>query len=88
MIGANIFKKPTLTILFDPQERLSASSSGKTEFFNSDEQKRFENTLCDILNNPETTKFFVKNGNEFVKNYLANHGVASEYLANRINENV
>ena len=88
LLEANILKKPALTILFDSQEHLSASNSGKTEYFHSDEQKRFENTLCDVLNNPDTTKLFVQKGNEFVNNYLTNPGNASEYLANIINENI
>jgi len=86
LLEANIFKKPTMTIVFDPQERFSASSSGNTLFFNTDEQDRFENTLYDILKKSETSELLVKRGNEFIKKYLANHGTASEYLANKIDE--
>ena len=77
-----------MTILSDPQERLSASSSGNTIFFNADEQARFENTLSDILKKNETSEFLIKNGKEFIKKYLANPGTASEYLAKKINENI
>lgn len=88
LLEANILEKPTMTILSDPQERLSASSSGNTIFFNADEQARFENTLSDILKKNETSEFLIKNGKEFIKKYLANPGTASEYLAKKINENI
>ena len=87
LLEANILKKPTLTILSDPQERLSASSSGNTMFFNANEEEKFKNIVNEILTKKETSKIFVNNGNDFIKKYLANAGNASEYLANIIDQN-
>ena len=88
LLEANILEKPTLTILSDPQERLSASSSGNTMFFNANEEERFKNTVNEILMKKEISKIFVNNGNDFIKKYLANPGNASEYLANIIDQNI
>lgn len=86
LLEANIFKKPTITFLFDSQEGLSASSSGNTLFFDTNEQEQFLNTLYAILKKSETSELLVNKGNEFVKKYLANHGTSSEYLADKIDE--
>lgn len=86
LLEANILKKPTMTIIFDPQERSSSSSSGYTTYFNSDERIKFENTLFDILQDHKISDFCVNKGTEFVKKYLANPGTSSEYLANKIDE--
>jgi len=83
LLEANIFEKPTMTILPDPQELFSASSSGHSKIFTVDERDKFENYFDSIMQNKNNAvEKSILQGNDFVKKYLSNPGTASDFLAN------
>ncbi|TSA17056.1 MAG: hypothetical protein D4R72_05695, partial [Nitrosopumilales archaeon] len=86
LMDANIFEKPTVTIMYNHGEFLSRLSNGHSEFFENTDYVKFEEYIHNILVNDKIRNENIKKGIEFVNSYLANHGHASEYLANKISE--
>ncbi|MEX2192353.1 MAG: UDP-N-acetylglucosamine 2-epimerase [Nitrosarchaeum sp.] len=81
ILDAMILHKPTLVLLPEKQnfENEIAIKSGAA-LFTSDENK-IESLINDLLRNNEIREKLVKNGDEFVNNYITNQGSASEKLA-------
>ena len=86
LMEANIFEKPTLTFLFDPQELSSGLCSGNTKFFQISESKHFENELNDIINDHDKIKNFIDKGNKFLIQYMVNPGTSSKFISEKIDE--
>jgi len=86
LLDSNILKKPTITLVYDKQDFLSANSNGYAELFSFSDKPKFEKYLRKILTNSEALNQNVKKGSEFVKNYLEHPSYASEYFAKIISE--
>lgn len=86
LMEANILQKPTLSLIADDQDFLSASRSGYSVLYTPEQSNEFEKYLTEILSNKIIHDESIKKGNEFVNDYLANHGTASEHLASLISE--
>lgn len=86
LLDANIFGKPTVTIMYNHGEFLSRLSNGHSELFENADHAKFEEYVHNILVNDKIRNENIIKGTEFVNSYLANHGHASEYLANIISE--
>ncbi|MGI0060964.1 MAG: hypothetical protein ACREBA_00760, partial [Nitrosotalea sp.] len=84
LLEANIFEKPTITLVADRLEFLSILSNGYTELFTDEEEDRFQKFLIDILADDKLRNEQIKKGLNFVSAYMANPGRASEYLVQKI----
>ncbi|MGH2612578.1 MAG: hypothetical protein ACRDFB_05960, partial [Rhabdochlamydiaceae bacterium] len=83
ILDSNIFQKPIITLVYDPQDFLNMSG-GASKVFDLADDVEFEKYLNDLLTNNKIREENIKRGTEFVNTYLINHGHASEYLAKKI----
>lgn len=86
ILDSNIFKRPTMSIIYNQGEYMSRLSNGYSKLFFHSDSVGFEKYLNEILTDDKIRQENVKKGTEFVNSYLANHGTASEYLAKKITE--
>ena len=76
-----ILQKPTLVLLPEKQNfENEAPLKNDAVLFTSNENQ-IESMIDNLLNNKDIRDELVKNGNEFVNNYIVNQGNASEKLA-------
>lgn len=86
LMDANIYGKPTITLVYNHIEYLSKLSNGYSMLFENSDAKNFEEYLHKILTDKKTRNENIKSGKHFIDSYLVNHGNASEYLASKIFE--
>jgi hypothetical protein len=84
ILDSNVFHKPTVTLLYDHEEFVSKLSHGYSELFKNHEAKKFELYIQNILVNEKLRNENIEKGSDFLYSYLSNHGNASEYLANKV----
>ena len=84
ILDSNVFHKPTVTLLYDHEEFVSKLSHGYSEVFKNHEAKKFELYIQNILVNEKLRNENIEKGSDFLYSYLSNHGNASEYLANKV----
>ncbi len=86
ILDSNVFKKPTATIVYDHDEYIHKLSHGYTKLFENHEHEKFEEYIHQLLVDEKIRNENIQKGTDFVKSYLSNRGHASEYLANKISD--
>jgi len=88
MLEANILQKPTIALLYDPQESSTDPGMGPTKMFYPHQEKEFSEYFTRILNDNALRKDVIHQGNLFVKRYLKNHGKACQKFADEVEKKI
>ena len=86
LIDAMILKKPTITLLFDPNDFHDESiiKSGATAYVQN--LQEFSDVLNKILSDESFRKNLVTKGSNFIDKYMINQGNSSKFLAQHIHD--
>ncbi len=84
LLDSNIFKKPTVTLVYDHDEYIHKLSHGYTKLFENHEHEKFEEYVNELLVDEKIRNENLQKGTDFVNSYLSNRGYASEFLADKI----
>jgi hypothetical protein len=84
LLDSNIFKKPTITLMYNHQEFLNKLCHGYTKLFEYTDKIKFEEYIHKILKKQDIRKENIHKGTEFVNSYLSNQGISSECLIKEI----
>jgi len=81
ILDAMILQKPTLVLLPEKQNFENEIAIKNDAVLSTSDENQIESMISDLVYNKKIRDELVRNGNDFVNNYITNQGNASEKLA-------